>query len=576
MKVLFSGLVAVLILLYFIHPIPLQGLNVDLGHHLLFGKIMIAGQKILDTNLVSYTHPDFHFVNSQWLSQVVIYLWHNLFGFNGLIVLSSFLFLTAFLLIFLYSAKENFNSSLLVSVFYIQLIIDRTEVKPEIFSWLFMSVFLLILYKFRKSYTKLIFILIPLQILWINFHIFYFVGNVLLLLFLIEEFTIRHDIKSEKFKTLLVVNLFSGLGLLINPWFFRGAAYPLYVLNDYGYKVIENLNFFTAFSLHRDITFYYYIFCLIVLWIGILKYRKKLSVVNIMLSAFFTFMSLYAVRNIPMFVFGTFISMTGIVRNAVGSFSKKSMQIIFFTALLTVIPAIRWNFEVHGFGFGVIDAAQESVDFIKNNHLTGPIYNNYNIGNYLEYRIYPWQQVFVDGNPEEYPGEFFSKIYYPMEQSFTNFTSVSDKYNFNLVYYDHVNQATDANPVLSGLMASPHWKLIYLNNRIVIFIKNIPKNKIVIDNFEISQDSLVINSSYLSDKNTLRDLSNLFRVFGWYQKMYDMDMEYLKYDPENCVALRHVVAVMKSQGHPLQKEYSQKFISRCSPSVPGPSQKVPQ
>jgi hypothetical protein len=563
MKLFYALLILLLLFSYFFHPIPLQGLNVDLGHHLLFGKIMIENQKILGTNLVSYTFPDFKFVNSQWLSQLVLYLWQNTFNFDGLIFLGVFLVISSFGLLFIKTITKNFYSGILVSIFYIQLIVDRTEIKPELFSWLFLSLFIFILYKYKAKYTNLIYVLIPLQILWINFHIFYFVGNVLLFIFLIDNYWEEKLSLSKKFKTLLVVNIFSGLGLLLNPWFLKGAVLPFYVLNDYGYKVIENLNFFKAFTDHRDITFSYYIACLILLWLGLYLYRKTTSLLNFLLSFFFSFMSLYAVRNIPMFMFGTLIPMTEIVSKVTTNYSIPKMKILVILIILSIIPAAIWSFKIHGIGLGIKDEAMDSIKFVKANHISGPIYNNYNIGNYLEYAIYPSDSVFVDGNPESYPGSFFRDIYYPMEKTYQNFSKFADKYNFNLIYYDYISQASDQNPVLGGLITDPNWKLIYLNNRIVIFIKNIPQNKSIIDKYLITENSLKINQEDLSSQNKLREYSNLFRIFTWYQKMYDMDMKYLEYDSKNCVALRHIVVVMSSQKNPDLPEYSSKYSRFC-------------
>ncbi len=39
------------------------------------------------------------------------------------------------------------------------------------------------------------------------------------------------------------------------------------------------------------------------------------------------------------------------------------------------------NVQIHGFGFGVTDNAKEAIDFIKQNNIKGPIYNNFDIGN---------------------------------------------------------------------------------------------------------------------------------------------------------------------------------------------------
>jgi hypothetical protein len=563
-KIILTCLVFFLWASYYLHSIPLQGPNVDLGHHLLFGRIIIETGKIINTNLVSFTYPDYHFVNSQWLSQVVLYLCQRSFGFTGLIFLSVFLITSAFALVFWPAAKSDFASAITVSLVYLQLIIDRTEIKPELFSWLFLAIFIFILYRFRHKYTPLIYTLIPLQALWINFHIYYFVGNVLLLIFFVDTSLRERSIKSPKTISLLLVNLFSGLILLVNPSLLRGAAYPLYVLSDYGFKVIENYSLFKAFSGYRDMTFLYFGFSVVVLWSGIIYYHKKIPLADFLLSVFFTFMAFFAVRNFPLYMFGTFIPIVRICSFTFKGFNPKHNIIAIFFVILLIIPAVRWNYSVHGFGLGVIDAALASVNFIRANNLSGPIYNNYNIGNYLEYKIFPWGKVFVDGNPEEYPKQFFENIYYPSEQSFAGFSRIAQKYHISVVYYDHVSQTQSANPLLTGLINSPNWKLVYLDNRIVIFVSNTSGHASLINKSTITESTFKLNPSDMSDPDQLRNLSNLFRVFGWYQRMYEADMKYLTFEPNNCVALRHVVAVMKFQKNPSLDTYASKYASVCS------------
>ena len=89
--------------------------------------------------------------------------------------------------------------------------------------------------------------------------------------------------------------------------------------------------------------------------------------------------------------------------------------LIIVGVIIVSIPSMLWSLTLHGIGIGVEDNADRAIRFFNKNDLKGPIYNNYNIGNYVEYRLYPSEKVFVDGRPEGYPKEFFEKEYYPAE-----------------------------------------------------------------------------------------------------------------------------------------------------------------
>lgn len=563
----------ILLGLYFFHPIPLQGPNVDLGHHLLLGKIISPTGNIPKTNLLSFTYPNYPFVNTHWLSDVVFYQWKNLFGFNGLIFLAFFLIAGAFALTFFAVQKKGgFLMPILVSLVYLQIMIDRTEVKPEIFSLFLLSVFLSVLYKYKEKFTKLIFLLIPLSLLWVNLHIYFIVGPILLLLFSADIFIAeKRKLKSPKFQAIAFVFLASLLVTLINPNTLRGALYPLFVFNNYGYHVIENANFITALKSIADLTFLYFGLSVISLWVLLILFRKKVKPADIFVSLLFTFLAFFAVRNFSLFVFGTFIPFVAVLNIALRELSKKiNTKQIFLTkfilavsVFIIILPAVFWSINIHGVGLGVNDNANDAIDFFIKNNLKGPIYNNYNIGNYLEYRLYPREKVYVDGRPEGYPKSFFEKEYYPAELSIKGFNKVDSKRHFNTIFYEHKNQTQNENPLLKGLAKSSTWKIVYVNSSIVIFVKNTTENKKLISSNTITEDAVKISEADLGNRDKLGDLSNFFRVIGWYKPMFDADMKYLSYDPTNCIALRHVTVIMKQTNNPETMIYLEKYSANC-------------
>ncbi len=569
---LLLGLFFVLLILYYLHPIPLQGPNVDLGHHLLLGKIITETRNIPTINLLSFTYPNYPFINTHWLSDVIFYLFQTYFGFNGLIFLALGLMTGAFFLVFKTALKHGkILSALLVASVYLQILINRTEVKPELFSLFLLSPFIFILYKFKHKFTKWVFFLIPLEFLWVNLHLYFIVGLGVLSIFTLDAFiTEKEKWRSKKFQTLFFVTLCSGLATLINPNFIKGVIFPFNFFQNYGFKVIENNNFFKAVIPYGDITFIYIGFSSLALVAGLIIIRKKVSFVDILLSAFFIFLAIFAVRNFSLFVFGTFIpavkvlslGLETILKRVAKQKAGKVKAIAFFLVVVIIFSGIFWNFKLHGIGFGIIDNGSEAVSFVNKNNIHGPIYNNYNIGNYLEYKLYPKERVFVDGRPEGYPKEFFEKEYYPAEGSIEGFNKVDKKYNFNVIFYEHKNQTQNANPLLNGLIKSNEWKIVYLNSSIVIFLKNNSQNEKTISKFGLTEKNTTVPGN-LSNSSDYRELSNFYRVVGWFTPMFQADLKYLQYDPNNCVALRHVAIVMKNTNHPEAPIYITRYTQNC-------------
>ena len=51
-----------------------------------------------------------------------------------------------------------------------------------------------------------------------------------------------------------------------------------------------------------------------------------------------------------------------------------------------------------------------ALRFLRTEQLRGPIFNNFDVGGYLIYSLYPRERVYVDNRPEAYPATFFAEI----------------------------------------------------------------------------------------------------------------------------------------------------------------------
>lgn len=562
-----------LLLIYFFHPIPLDIGNSDLGRHLLLGKIIISLKTVPATNLFSYTFPEYPFINTHWLSEVVFYLIYMLGGFNGLIITSVLIIGLAFLSLFItVSKKFGIFVSAFIALIYIQILSERSQVRPELFSFLLLSIFIVVLYRYRENYTKWIFALIPLELFWVNFHIYFFVGLATVALFLIDSLVLRKDkFISKKTATLIVVTILTVLTIVCNPNFLKGAIYPFIVLNNYGLHVQENSNFFSAIQLYQDPTFFYFGISLVALWVFISISFKKFALIDILLAVFFSFMGIFAVRDFPLFVFGTFIILVKGISLAFKNYSLKIplkilvlVQIVTFClAFVLILPAITSNVTNNGFGLGVTDNAKDAVSFLVKNNIEGKIYNNFDLGNYLEYRLYPPEKVFVDGRPEAYPKDFFQNIYFPMRENAAVFKKESNKYNFNVIFFDHTDLANDTEQFLSHLITDKQWKIVYLNSDIGIFLKDNQINKPIIDKYSIDEKNVHINQNDLNDKNKVMQYANFFGAVGWKSKQLDMTIRYLYFYPNNCDAIRNSIYLLRQLKDPRLSNYITRYHGKC-------------
>ena len=216
----------------------------DIGRHLKIGEIIWQTKEVPKVNLFSFTEPDFPFLNHHWLSGVIFYFLFLLAGFSGMIIFKIIILLASFFLIFYISAKKgNFWLAAIFSIPAIFILSERTDVRPEIFSYFFTALFLYLLFSFADNpKSKKIFWLIPLQIIWVNLHIYFFIGPAMVLGFLAEKIIRnRKNIKNNP----LIKRLSSIIFLLfaacfLNPAGWKTVFYPLNIFKNYGYDVAEN------------------------------------------------------------------------------------------------------------------------------------------------------------------------------------------------------------------------------------------------------------------------------------------------------------------------------------------------
>ena len=120
----------------------------DLGRHLKLGEIILQTRTIPHINLFSYTNTIFPFINHHWLAEVFYFLLKNIFGLFslqilkiGLVVFAGWVSIKSGL------AKGSLLVVLLVSLFLFPLLLDRLDIRPELFGFLFFSILLVCLLK---------------------------------------------------------------------------------------------------------------------------------------------------------------------------------------------------------------------------------------------------------------------------------------------------------------------------------------------------------------------------------------------------------------------------------------------
>jgi hypothetical protein len=467
-----------------------KSLTQDLGRHLKLGEIITSCWCVPTTNLFSFTQPNQPFINHHWLSEVVFYGLYQLGAIEAILVFKMFIITAAVGFVYrLAVRKGSIFWTTLLSIPAIFIFSERFDARPEIFSFLFLGIFLYVLYDFKDNgYSKKIWILPLIELLWVNSHIYFIVGVILTGILVFDQLWEK---RAKVDRKLLLIAFLTGLVTLFNPNHIYGALLPLTVLNEYGYSIVENQSPLFLNTILPNIRIVYFELMVLVLFLSVLLTIKKQSLFTIFSSLFVIILGFQQVRNFPLFLLTTLPVLSFSLFELEKSFFKRaeiSIQHVVKGVLICVVGLFYivtyfQHLSSPLFGFWYIDMGKKGVDFLQTNEIKGPIFNNFNIGSYLLFRLYPQERVFVDGRPEAYSVAFFDE-YKKMQEDQIFFQEQTKRYNLNTVFFTHGDITPWAQTFLQFLIASPDWSVVYTDEYVLIAVRNTKDNEAIIKKYK--------------------------------------------------------------------------------------------
>jgi hypothetical protein len=127
---------------------------------------------------------------------------------------------------------------------------------------------------------------------------------------------------------------------------------------------------------------------------------------------------------------------------------------------------------------------QESAKFFVENDVQGPIFNNYDIGSYLIFRLFPSERVFVDNRPEAYSVSFLKDVYRAMQRDEELWKKMEQRFQFNVIYFSRRDRTPWAKPFLVRRMQDASWAPVYADRYALILVKRTEANRELIRRFE--------------------------------------------------------------------------------------------
>jgi hypothetical protein len=462
--------------------------NLDQAKLVKYGEVILAEGRVFTTNLFSYSYPDHPFMNHHWGSGALFFLFHQLGGLNALTVFAILCNLVAFFLMMVFAMRRsNFWIVTAAAIFLLPMLVSRFQPRPEHFSILFFVVNITLLYFWYRGNLKSswLWILPVMQLLWVNIHILFYFG-----LFLQGTIWLQLLIIREQRRRLVEFSLIIGasvLASLINPSFVKGVFYPLMIMGEIQYAVSENLSFFyvrqqwsKGLSIyHAELTLFLAVLYLYYFIKNPKDARRYLFLIVWVVT--FSALFLYRVRA-NVFLAYTLLIVTVHLASSIKINEQKVASragLISGVVLLLLalnLPYSIWKPYSSDFvspGFGVDKQMHAGAEFFIRNGLKGPIFNNFDIGDYLIYHLYPVERVFVDSRPEAYPQGFFSDELVPVFTDQRKWLELDYHYKFNVVFLGYHQQVIN---LVERLFFDDGWFMMYNDDHTIIFLRRTREN----------------------------------------------------------------------------------------------------
>ncbi len=479
----------------------------DLGRHITNGHLTLGQGIIPNTNLYSYVHPDFPFVNHHWASGVILAVIYDFVGFSGLSVASIALcMLTFFLLFDMAWMRGRFDVAILYSLLIVPILGTRPEVRPENFSYFLIAAYMWLLLEYRDGRISRhwLWSLVVLEALWTNLHIYFFIGCIVIGSFLLDEWIVRFKAKQPLLRApLLPIFLLACCATVINPSGIWGALEPLLIFTNYNYPVAENQSILNIeASVPYMIGIYFKLACGVAVFAivrSLVRWRSgrgQLWVSGILLLLLVMALAWTSLRHFALFGYVSVLLIPIMLKDLPAGLHKRSPTLMSAGTLAAafLVFLLNWQYWVtlpRTAGIGLEPHALDALAFYKNAGIQGPLFNDYDIGGYLIFGLYPQQQVFTDNRPEAYPGEFFQNVYIPMQMNDLEWQKQLKKFGFTTIFLRRNDMAQWTKRFILARLQDKEWVPVFADNVALIFVRAVPQNARIIERYGINKAQLL-------------------------------------------------------------------------------------
>ena len=445
----------------------------DLWWHLRTGQLIAQHRSVPHTDPFSFTRTGHPWVAHEWLTDLLLYELERVAGWGGLIVVFAAVLCAAFFLLYLRCGPARYVAGVAM-LLGAWATMPVWGVRPQVLSLLLTSLWLLILERSELS-PKLLWWTLPVMLLWVNLHAGFALGLVLSALFLTGEWVERRLGRSQlgsqyvasHLRTAALILLLDLLIVPLNPNGLRMFSYPIETLRSTAMQ--SYIAEWASPNFHHP-EYWPFLFVVLGTFAALSWSRLHVRPRDVLLLVIGLYAGLASIRMMPLFV----LIAIPLICQRLGDWpARRPRQLrppaagkTLANALILLAMAAFAGVHI----FQVIQRQQKAVAqhfpsgavaFLQTHPPSGRIFNHYDWGGYLIYRLYPSIPVFIDGRADLYGKELLDQ-FAGTYQFKGAWRQTIERWSIDTV----IVPADSA--LATGLRSSPGWRVPYEDAQAVV------------------------------------------------------------------------------------------------------------
>jgi hypothetical protein len=457
----------------------------DTGYHIRAGEVILQTWRVPTQDAFSHHQPPLKWTAHEWLSEVFMAIVYKSAGLTGIVLFFAVLLTLTHWLVF-WLLRSRSNNLILITV--ITLLTTATSsshwlARPHVFSLIFTLVWFALLDRFQYQGQRTLLYLPLLMLPWVNLHGGYFIGLVLIAVYIIGN--LLHSVGANraqamehwhKAKRLLGVLILTITACLINPLGYEILLFPARLTSDR--FLMDHVTEFLSPNFHDVLPFKYMLVAMIA---ALALARKRLNLIEVELTVLLSYMALYSVRHVSLFAIivapillktaesiitdlpppvAKFMDtrnrvLTDIDRNLTSPLWP--IAVVLLVAGLALLGSLRFTFSEKLFPL-------RAVEFLQRENVSGNMFNNDEFGDYIIFAAWPKYRVFMDGRNDMY-GAKLGTAYFKVANAQPGWKDVLKQYHIDWVIFD-------TNSALTAALREQHdWQPIYTDKLATIFVR---------------------------------------------------------------------------------------------------------